>query len=138
MQSLMQKEEKERIRGCFYFSPPASFLHHFSLMRKDKIRKSLVYQGFFVERVTGIEPERYTAFFFWYQSLFKIFNAVFNVGLFLMQICKHTLEVNAQPFFQFFTNIHHDVAVYLIKHPLGVVAEDGGGVGLGEALPEHG
>ena len=93
-------------------------------MHKDKIRKSLVYQGFFVERVTGIEPERYTTFFFWYQSLFEIFNAVFNAGLFLMQICKHTLEVYVQPFFQLFTNIHHDVAVYLIKHPLGVVAED--------------
>lgn len=138
MQSLMQKEEKEWIRGCFYFSPPASFLHHFSLIHKDKIRKSLVYQGFFMERVTGIEPERYATFFFWYQSLFEIFNAVFNVGLFLMQICKHTLEVNAQPLLQLLADVNHDVTVYLIKHPLGVVTEDRGGVGLGEALPEHG
>ena len=47
------------------------------------------------------------------------------------------MEINVQPFLQLLADVHHDVAVDLVKHPLGIVAEDGGGVGLGEALPEH-
>ena len=55
-----------------------------------------------------------------------------------MQICEHALEINVQPFLQLLADVHHDVTIDLVEHPLGVVAENRGSVGLGEALPEHG